>query len=66
MQNFKGSNPQGRKAEIRSTNSLDYRPQDLGFSVFTWRDVGTGVQLWSEKHELTWDDAFATAQNWLK
>lgn len=66
MQNFTGSNPTGYKAEIRSTDTIDYRKDEDGFSVFTWHDSGLGVCLWREKHSLSWDEAFATAQNWIK
>jgi hypothetical protein len=66
MKNFTGSNPTGHKAEIRSTDSIDYRTGEDGFSVFTWHDSNLGLCLWREKHGLSWDEAFATAQSWLK
>ena len=61
MQNFKGSNPNGNKAEIRQSDS----PYETGYSVFTWRDDGSGVILWKEKHELTWNEAFCIASEWI-
>lgn len=58
---FRGSNPDGYRAEIRES--------DGGYSVFTWYDKGGksgGVILWREKHGLIWPDAFSTASKWLK
>lgn len=54
---FQASNPDGYKAEIRQA--------DDGFSLFIWRDNGSGVHLWRESHGLTWPDAFSAAINWL-
>ena len=65
MQNFKGSNPAGFKAEIRSTDSIDYRKGEKGYSLFTWKDDGSGVYLWREQHEMTWQDAYTKAVEWL-
>ena len=62
MQNFKGSNPNGNKAEVRQSEN----PWNTGYSVFTWRDNGSGVLLWREKHELSWEAAFTIASDWLK
>ena len=62
MLSFTGSNPKGQKAKVRKSKS----PWENGFSVFTWSDNGTGVILWRETHELSWDDAYKTAQDWLK
>lgn len=55
------------KAEIRVTNSLDYRPDSPAdtYSVFTWHDNGEGVILWREAHDLPWFDAFTRATDWL-
>lgn len=42
------------KAEIRVTDSLDYRsdsPADV-YSVFTWHDNGEGVILWRCQYEI--------------
>ena len=61
MQNFTGSNPNGRKAEIRQSES----PWGNGYSVFTWHDDGTGVIMCGEQHEMSWDAAFAVASDWL-
>lgn len=61
MLNFTGSNPQGFKAQVRHSEM----PYDTGYSVFTWRDDGTGVILWREQHELAWNDAYSIAQEWL-
>ena len=62
MQNFTGSNPNGKKAEIRQSES----PYETGYSVFTWHDDGSGVILWREQHELVWDSAYNIATDWLK
>ena len=64
--NFTGSDPSGRRAEIRSTGSIDYRTGENGFSVFTWRDDGTGVYLWREFHGEAWPAAYRRAIDWLK
>jgi len=62
MLNFTGSDPSGRKAQIRESES----PYDYGYSVFTWHDSGNGVMLWSEKHEVTpWAQAYSIAAQWL-
>lgn len=58
MKNFTGSNPNGYKAEIQTAPD--------GFSVFTWRDNGSGVILWREKHNLSWATAFTIATDWIK
>lgn len=62
---FNGSSPNGNKATIRSTNLQDYRKDENGYSVFTWRDDGSGVILWREQHEMAWEDAFKKATDWL-
>jgi len=62
MQNFTGSNPNGNKAKLRQSES----PWEKGYSVFTWHDDGTGVIMWREQHEMSWDAAFAVASDWLK
>ena len=59
--NFKGSSPNGRKAEIRKSEN----PYETGFSVFTWHDSGNGVILWRENHEIEWSEAFRIASEWL-
>ncbi len=62
MLNFSGSEPSGRKAQIRESES----PYDQGYSVFTWHDSGNGVMLWREKHEITpWAQAYSIAAKWL-
>lgn len=61
MLNFKGYSPSGFKAEIRQSET----PYEIGFSVFTWKDDGSGVILWREKHELCWEDAFKIATDWI-
>ena len=62
MLNFSGSSPSGFKAQIRKSED----PYEFGFSVFTWKDDGSGVILWREKHELSWEDAYRVASDWLK
>jgi hypothetical protein len=59
--NFTASNPNGNKAQIRKSEE----PWDKGYSVFTWKDSGSGVILWREKHELPWDMAFQIATDWV-
>ena len=62
MLNFSGSEPSGRKAEIRESEA----PYDDGYSVFTWHDDGTGVILWREHHEVKpWIAAYSIAAKWL-
>ena len=62
MLNFSGSDPSGRKAQIRESES----PYNEGFSVFTWHDSGNGIVLWREQHEVTpWIKAFSIATKWL-
>lgn len=63
--NFTASAPTGRRAEIRSTQSLDYRADQTGYSLFTWHDDGNGVILWRERHEMAWPDAYGEALDWL-
>ena len=61
--NFKGSAPNGNKAEIRTSSD----PYEHGYSVFTWNDNGTerGVIQWRESHGIPWDTAFIIAKTWL-
>lgn len=55
---FTGSDTYGNHAKI-------CKAQD-GYSVFTWRDAGTGVYLWREQHGLKpFGIAFKLATDWL-
>lgn len=55
---FSGSDLAGNHAQIRKAN--------YGYSVFTWRDIGTGVHLWREQHGLKpFGAAFKLATDYL-
>jgi len=56
---FTGSDPSGNYAEIRKARD--------GYSVFTWRDNGTGAYQWREQHGLKpFREAFRVATDYLK
>lgn len=60
---FVGSHPDGRRAEIRTSET----PFPDGYSVFTWRDTpATGVICWREHHGCDWATAHQHATQWLR
>ena len=56
---FSGSDSTGNHASIRKARD--------GYSVFTWRDNGTGAYAWREQHGLKpFREAFRVATDYLK